>query len=65
MNHSKIDRYNVIYKTDLLVKAVKWANWLDGKSAKPVKNVIYWIAAKRRFLKKSACLAIVAGVLMF
>jgi hypothetical protein len=29
--HSRTARYNVIYRTDLIAKAVKWADWLDAR----------------------------------
>jgi len=29
--HSKTPRYNTIYRTDLMAKAVKWADWLDAR----------------------------------
>lgn len=29
--HSKTPHYNAIYRTDLLAKAVKWADWLEAR----------------------------------
>lgn len=29
--HSRTVRYNVIYRADLMAKAVKWADWLDAR----------------------------------
>ena len=29
--HSRTYRYNVVYRTDLMVKAVKWADWLEAR----------------------------------
>jgi hypothetical protein len=29
--HSRTYRYNVVYRTDLISKAVKWADWLDAR----------------------------------
>ncbi|MEQ1620585.1 MAG: transglycosylase SLT domain-containing protein [Methylococcales bacterium] len=29
--HSKTQHYNAIYRTDLMAKAVKWADWLDAR----------------------------------
>jgi len=29
--HSKTRHYNAIYRTDLIAKAVKWADWLDAR----------------------------------
>jgi len=29
--HSKTQHYNAIYRTDLIAKAVKWADWLDAR----------------------------------
>jgi hypothetical protein len=29
--HSRTARYNIIYRTDLITKAVKWADWLDAR----------------------------------
>lgn len=29
--HSRTARYNIIYRTDLIAKAVKWADWLDAR----------------------------------
>jgi hypothetical protein len=28
--HSRTPYYNAIYRTDLITRANKWANWLDG-----------------------------------
>jgi hypothetical protein len=29
--HSRTYRYNVVYRADLMVKAVKWADWLEAR----------------------------------
>jgi len=29
--HSRTARYNIIYRTDLIAKAVKWADWLNAR----------------------------------
>jgi len=29
--HSRTYRYNVVYRADLMAKAVKWADWLDAR----------------------------------
>lgn len=29
--HSRTYRYNVVYRADLITKAVKWADWLDAR----------------------------------
>lgn len=29
--HSRTYRYNVVYRADLMTKAVKWADWLDAR----------------------------------
>ena len=29
--HSRTNRYNVVYRADLMAKAVKWADWLEAR----------------------------------
>jgi hypothetical protein len=31
--HSRTPQYNIVYRADLIQKAVKWANWLDARFA--------------------------------
>lgn len=33
--HSRTPEYNAKYRTDLIVKAVKWANWLEDRFISP------------------------------
>lgn len=38
--HSKTPKYNQIYRRDLIVKAVKWADWIDANRDKITVAVI-------------------------